>query len=68
MMYRALVDVQIIFRGEPLHMKEGELFDLKELQPSEVDFLLAAEYVEKAKGKTLQVETPESKTPKAESR
>ena len=67
-MYRALVDVQIIFRGEPLHLKEGALFDLKDLQPSEVDFLLAAEYVEKAKGKNPKPETPEEKTPKAESR
>lgn len=68
MMYRALVGVTILFRCGPLHLTEGALVDLKELQPGEVDFLIAAEYVEKVKGAKVKIETPESKRDEPEKR
>ena len=58
-MYKALVDVVIVFGGEQLHLTEGALYDLKTLQPGEIDFLLAAEYVAKAKGTKAKAATPE---------
>lgn len=67
-MYRALVDLAINIRGDILHLREGALVDLEGLQPGEVDFLLAAEYVEKAKGAKGKPETPESKRNEPEKR
>jgi hypothetical protein len=67
-MHRALVSVSFNFGGNLLHLREGELIDLAGLAPSEVDFLLAAWYVEKAAGEKAQAETPEGKRKRPERR
>lgn len=63
--HRAMQTVRVLVEGTAFELVEGELIELDDATAAS---LVPLGYVERAKGNKAKIETPESKTPKAESR